>query len=142
MSNCCSNNPVKNTHAACPHCNASCLHVSLKTLFQQVKFPDNMQIQAADYYFCAAIECTVGYFSATSVIHRQQLRLREEINSGWLCYCFDISEAEYRAALSVGQGAAIMDFVIQKTKAGECACESRNPSGQCCLAKFKQVTNQ
>ena len=28
---------------------------------------------------------------------------------------------------------------MQRTKAGECACEIRNPSGQCCLANFKHL---
>ncbi len=31
---------------------------------------------------------------------------------------------------------------MQRTKAGECACEIRNPSGQCCLANFKRLENE
>ncbi|MCF6204409.1 MAG: hypothetical protein L3J59_12215, partial [Methylococcaceae bacterium] len=56
-----------------------------------------------------------------------------------LCYCFDVNVAEYIQALKNNTASEIKNFVIQKTKSGECACEIRNPSGQCCLANFKQL---
>jgi len=56
-----------------------------------------------------------------------------------LCYCFDISEAAYRIALADGMAKAMKAFVVQQTKEGLCACESRNTSGRCCLADFRQM---
>jgi len=45
----------------------------------------------------------------------------------------------YRRALAEGTAEAIKAFVVQQTKEKLCACESRNPSGRCCLADFKRM---
>lgn len=124
----------------CPKCHHSCNSVSLKTLYHHVKFPENQTVLAGDYYFCADKACTVAYFSATgSMFPKPLLISAQAIEGDKLCYCFDISEAKYRAALKNGSAELTKNFVIEQTKAGLCACEVRSPSGQCCLAKFKQI---
>jgi hypothetical protein len=95
---------------------------------------------SGSYYFCAAKECAVGYFSSDgNSIPKQHLRAFQALLDDKLCYCFDIDSAQYQAALLDNTDAAIKDFVVQKTKSGDCACEIRNPSGQCCLADFKRL---
>jgi len=44
--------------------------------------------------------------------------------------------------LANGSALAIKAFVIQQTKEGLCACESRNPSGRCCLADFRRLEQE
>jgi hypothetical protein len=44
-----------------------------------------------------------------------------------LCYCFGVSRAD--AACDP----ALRDFVVAATRDGQCACDTRNPSGRCCL---------
>ncbi|MDQ6957466.1 MAG: hypothetical protein Q9M21_09760, partial [Mariprofundaceae bacterium] len=56
-----------------------------------------------------------------------------------LCHCFDISQSDYSKALQSKESGAMKAFVIQQTKDKLCACESRNPSGRCCLADFRQM---
>ena len=34
----------------------------------------------------------------------------------------------------------IVEFVKRETKSKSCACETRNPSGRCCLSDFKTIT--
>ncbi len=70
---------------------------------------------------------------------KQYLRARLEIENNQLCYCFDINAAQYSAALLANEAEAIKNFVNQQTQTGACACETRNPSGRCCLADFKQL---
>jgi len=112
----------------------------MKTVFHQVKFPDVLNVETDNYYFCADKSCSVGYFSQTGkTILKQQLKTFAEINSQTLCYCFDIGTEQYMKALKDKKAVMIKTFVIQKTKSGDCACEIRNPSGQCCLEKFKQL---
>jgi hypothetical protein len=53
-----------------------------------------------------------------------------------VCYCFDISMADIEAARKENDGDACRQFVIQQTKASTCDCETRNPSGKCCLGDF------
>ena len=143
MSECCSNSPSKITEQDCPQCGISCKSVGIKTLYHQVRFPENQAINSDRYYFCPVKTCAVGYFStAGSMIPKQQLRSAQNIQEDTLCYCFDISEAQYRFALQANTAESIKHFVIEQTRSGTCACEIRNPSGQCCLAKFKRVEKE
>jgi hypothetical protein len=105
-----------------------------------VRFPENQGINSDTYYFCPAKACTVGYFStAGSMIPKQLLRSARDIQDSTLCYCFDISEAQYQSALQTNTAASVKNFVIEQTRSGTCACEIANPSGQCCLAQFKRI---
>lgn len=140
MSSCCSNHATKIITGICPQCGESCKSVEHKTLYHQVKFPENQTILEDKYYFCAVKNCTVGYFSSTEhIIPKQSLRTYQEIEEDKLCYCFDINTKQYLSALKANNAEKIKNFVIQKTKSGDCACDVKNPSGQCCLAKFKPL---
>jgi hypothetical protein len=140
MSNCCSSSPMTQ---ACPQCGAACKSVEMRTLYHQVRFPENQGLTPDTYYFCSLKNCLIGYFSlAGNSVPKLHLRSYQEIQKDKLCYCFDIEADLYRTALSANNADSIKDFVIQRTKSGECACELRNPSGQCCLAKFKQLEKE
>ena len=115
----------------------------MKTLLHNVRFPDNQLLHDNSYYYCPSADCDTAYFTeAGDRIAKQKLRMQEQIHQGWLCYCFDISEQQYLAALRSGTADAIKNFVIRHTESGTCACEIRNPSGRCCLAKFKNLEKQ
>lgn len=139
MFNCCANNSPEPKNQNCPQCGARCKSVALKTFWHNLKFPDYLSTPADTYYFCPSEHCQVGYFSSTSVIAKHALKAHPQIQQGWLCYCFDLSEAQYRSALKTGSAETIKNFIIQQTKSGSCACEIKNPSGQCCLAKIKDI---
>ncbi|MCX7067587.1 MAG: hypothetical protein NTW85_07850 [Methylococcales bacterium] len=140
MSSCCSNHATKIITGICPQCGESCKSVEHKTLYHQVKFPENQKISLDKYYFCSSEKCPVGYFSSTGhAISKQQLRTYQEIEDDKLCYCFDINADHYLSALTANNAETLKNFVIQKTKSGDCACDIKNPSGQCCLAKFKAL---
>jgi len=108
-------------------------------MLHQLQFPDNQDIAESDYAFCANRDCQVGYFSSSDTITKNRMRAFQPEQQMKLCYCFDISESVYRTALEDGTAEAIKTFVVQQTKEKLCACESRNPSGRCCLASFKQM---
>jgi len=108
-------------------------------MLHQVQFPDNQSISENGYAFCSNRDCTTGYFSVSDMIPKASLRVFRYDQEAMLCHCFDISESVYRIALGDGTAEAMKAFVVQQTKDGLCACESRNPSGRCCLASFKQM---
>lgn len=140
MSNCCSGSSQKAATQACPQCGATSKNVEMRTLYHQIRFPENQGITPDTYYFCSSKDCSIGYFSiAGNRVPKMHLRTYQEIQKDKLCYCFDIDAEPYLAALRTNNAAPITDFVMQRTKSGECACELRNPSGQCCLAKFKHL---
>lgn len=137
MSDCCGSTKTKQI---CPECGASCKSVGMPTLYHQVRFPENQSIVTDSYYFCPAKTCRIAYFSnADNTIPKQHLRSHQAIQNDALCYCFDINAEQYLSALKDGRAEPIKAFVMQRTQARECACEIRNPSGQCCLANFKNL---
>jgi len=50
MSDCCSKSPSTLTAQDCPRCGASGKHVGMKTLYHQIRFPENQAIRPGDYY--------------------------------------------------------------------------------------------
>jgi hypothetical protein len=139
MSDCCSKTNSK-TSLACPQCSTDCKQVTLRTLYHQVRFPENQQLASESYYFCPLSTCSIAYFSSTGQhIAKSHLITQQAMQDDTLCYCFDITSACYQSALQSDNADSIKDFVIQRTKLAECACEIRNPSGLCCLARFKQL---
>ncbi|OQK16042.1 hypothetical protein AU255_13085 [Methyloprofundus sedimenti] len=142
MSDCCAKKSETTHSYACPECHQFGKSISLKTLYHNVRFPENQQILADSYFYCANKSCAVAYFSISGKILAQYLlssAQAQAIEADKLCYCFDISAAQYRSALKDNIAERVKNFVIEQTKTGLCACEIRNPSGQCCLAKFKQI---
>ena len=142
MSHCCSGSHSKPATQACPQCNTACKSVEIYTLYHQVRFPENLDTISDAYYFCPTKDCSIGYFSIVGHrVPKPQLRTHQDIQKDTLCFCFDINAADYLTALSTNHAETIKNFVIQRTKLDECACEIRNPSGQCCLGKFKYLEN-
>ena len=139
MSSCCSSGSSSSVRD-CPQCGVSCKNISMKTIFHQIRFPEILEVSEGNYHYCAEKTCSVGYFSQEGVIIlKEQLRAFGEPQNNRLCYCFDVNTEQYINALKGNSVDKIKKFVIQKTKSGDCACEIRNPSGQCCLASFKQL---
>ena len=142
MSHCCSGSHSKPATQACPQCNTACKSVEMPTLYHQVRFPENQGMISDTYYFCPTKDCSIGYFSIVGHrVPKPQLRTHQDIQKDTLCFCFDINATDYLTALSTNHAETIKNFVIQRTKLVECACEIRNPSGQCCLGKFKYLEN-
>lgn len=142
MSTCCSSKPDnnKNQKLNCPKCQKESKSVSRTTVLQHLSFPLNTELVVDSYFYCASPDCEVAYFSESGVVYNtSQIRENTEIQQGWLCYCFDISKKQYQHALDTGTASEIKNFVIAQTKSHLCACDIRNPSGQCCLADFKRM---
>ena len=111
------------------------ISVSHKTMFHHLKSPWKKDLKDEQYYFCSDPNCDVIYFGANgSVINKEGIRtqvgIKEKSNDALICYCFGVSKAEAK------QNSEIKQFVTKKTKAHLCACDTRNPSGRCCLKDF------
>ena len=142
MSCSCCHTGTKKGGLACSACGQRSLQVSRQTMLHQVQFPENQRLSEGGYAFCANRDCSTGYFSPSAMIPKSQLRAFQPSQTAMLCHCFDISEAVYRTALGDGRAESIKQFVVQQTKQKLCACESRNPSGRCCLANFKKMEQE
>jgi len=56
-----------------------------------------------------------------------------------LCYCFGFDESHIRDEIARSGSTTIPERISKLIREGLCACESRNPSGACCLGEVKQT---
>lgn len=87
------------------------------------------------YWFCGATGCEVVYFGADGATYsvselRVEVGQKRRSGDAPLCYCYDISYVEAES------DPALKRFVIEQTEQKLCSCDSRNPSGRCCLGDF------
>lgn len=97
--------------------------------------------------FCAGADCRVIYYAENSDVSfttndlRVRVGLKESEDPIPLCYCFGFDEADIRDEICRTGGSTIPQKISAMVKQGMCACETKNPSGACCLGEvIKTVT--
>ena len=138
MSDCCSSSckpePSPGKYA-CPVNGIEYKPVLLRTVIHHIQKPWQWKNTAQHYYFCDDPDCKVVYFGEdNSVINQDNLRtavgIKDKSENSTICYCFGVSKGE------AIHNRNIKDYVITQTKEHKCNCETRNPSGKCCLKDF------
>ncbi|MCW8899347.1 MAG: hypothetical protein OQK95_01595 [Gammaproteobacteria bacterium] len=143
MSDCCSSscdsqsndNKSSPRKLACPENQLKYVQVPVKTMLHHLKEPWKYYFKDQAYYFCTDTDCDVAYFAEDgSVINKTELRTAlagtEKYEDKVICFCFGVTLQDAKA------NPGIKAFVMQHTKLGTCDCETRNPSGHCCLKNF------
>lgn len=126
------------TKANCPRCGQPGQPVALQTLKHQVK-PEHLEtVEAGPFNFCRTATCDVAYFNDSGVVLtkadvRQRIGLKETEDPIPLCYCFGFTEAMVGEEIRATGRCTIPQRITAEVKAGNCACEIRNPQGSCCL---------
>ncbi len=141
MSECCSNtcsDPFLPTRGKCPVNGKEYAAVSTQTIKHHLSKPWQQPLKKQAYFFCSDPACDVVYFGEDgSVIEQSALRtnvgLKSPSEASTLCYCFGITVGEAQA------NPELKRFVIEETRQNACACETRNPSGRCCLGDFPKA---
>lgn len=97
-------------------------------------------LQAEHYRFCRTQTCPVVYFSNDGSEQYQEDDLREPVHQKhpdaadvFVCYCFRHTPGTIRAELLERSESTVVAEINAGIKAGQCACEIRNPQGSCCL---------
>lgn len=140
MSHCCTSvSTVDNVpkQYRCPVNGKEYKNVSPTTIIHNIAKPWQWQVVEQGYYYCDDPDCNVVYFGEdNSVINAVDLRdyPDEENHSSdpTLCFCFGVKRSDYYA------DPHIKEYIVQKTKNKQCACDIRNPSGKCCLKNFPE----
>jgi len=138
MSNCCGSTCESKTETLkceCPVCNQGALPVSKKTMMQHIKDVWCYKLREELYYFCRTENCDVVYFTKHGeILHKTDIRTRigikEQDDSALICYCFGVNKT------AAATNKVVKEFVVRQTKELNCACETANPSGRCCLKDF------
>src|SRR5262249_27416295 len=150
MSDCCSvkDGSTAPTVAACPANGARSKRANLLTVKSLVRrLPLGMR--NSQYYFCEAQECDVVYFALDSqapVFRRADLLVRvgvkETADPIPVWYCFGFTRGDVYDEIAETGCSTIAERITAEVKAGNCACEVKNPSGKCCLGSVRRVTQE
>jgi hypothetical protein len=106
------------------------------------------QVGQRNYRFCSDSECQVVYFSeeCDTTFVKEDLRVRvglkDRVDPIPLCYCFGFDEKDVREDLAEKGWSHIPQLIAGLIKQGMCACETRNPSGACCLGEINEAMNK
>jgi len=96
-----------------------------------------------DFWICLDRDCDIVYFSEDGhYIRVRDLRFEPGIKSAspeaFLCYCFLHRRCEFLSEEQQAGECRLFSKIATEVKAGNCACDVRNPAGQCCLGEIKK----
>jgi hypothetical protein len=142
MSDCCSVATKSGTAPAgmaCPVNGARSKQVDMRTVKSLVRqLPLGML--KTQYYFCEAPGCDAVYFplDAQAPLFRcgdltVRVGVKEDADPVPVCYCFGFTGKDIRMEVGETGRSTILGRIKAEVKAGNCACEVKNPSGKCCL---------
>ena len=147
MSNCCSigEKSAAAKVMACPANGARSKQVDMLTVRSLVRqLP--LSMPATQYYLCESRDCNVVYFALdpqAPIFRRADLLVRvgakEESDPIPVCYCFGFTRKDIEDEVAQTGRSTIADRITAEVKAGNCACEVKNPSGKCCLGNVTRV---
>lgn len=125
--------------AECPVSKSLSRKVQRRTLEHLLKPEKSGEIQNVQYYYCAAPDCKIVYFSNETVPYftiddvSVKVSSKDKGDDVNVCYCFNWNRARIKEELaSTGKSTASLQ-IAKEVKAGNCACDIKNPKGECCL---------
>ena len=134
---------VRSASAVCPTNGALGKRVDTRIVKAMLSIPLNI-LTAASYRFCADPDCPTVYYSedGQQIFSEDDLRERvyqkhaddEEIS---ICYCFQHTVGSIRSEIAESGKSIVVAEITAGIKAGQCACDIRNPQGDCCLGNVR-----
>ena len=129
--------------AKCPHCGRPGKPITTRTLKHMVKPVFLNLVQKPGFLICASPACGVVYFHPEGQeLHENDLRVPVELKNpenAPICYCFGFTQKMVENEVRVSGDCTIALGIAAEMKAGNCACEVRNPQGSCCLGRISSV---
>jgi hypothetical protein len=138
----------KSVTQGCTNCGGLSRPVSRKMVLLMVKPELLEQAMSGTYGFCSAGDCPVVYFEDQSsnrfTIDDLRIRLGLKVKEDPipLCYCFGFDVSHIRDEISRTGNTNIPERISALIRQGLCACETRNPSGMCCLGEVNKTANR
>jgi hypothetical protein len=110
------------------------------TLKHQVRPEFLAVVEGGPFNFCRSASCAVVYFNGRGLVLnkadvRQRIGVKETEDPVPVCYCFGFTERMIVEELQATGQCTIPQRITAEVKAGNCACEVRNPQASCCLGR-------
>jgi hypothetical protein len=107
------------------------------------------QITHSAYRFCPDPNCPTVYYSADgtqlfdeSDLHEKVYQKHPSDNDTLICYCFQHSLKSIRDEIIRTGASTVIEQITLGIQAGQCACDIRNPQGDCCLGNVRQAVKR
>jgi len=104
------------------------------------------EVRDMEYRFCRTPDCPTVYYSEDGQQRFREDDLRERVHQKhphdddvFVCYCFRHTPLSIRSEILTTGGSTVVETITAGIKAGQCACDIRNPQGSCCLGNVRAV---
>ncbi len=100
------------------------------------------------FWLCEDSDCDVVYFGEDgTLLGTDDVRVipgfkGNPSRSDLVCYCFLYSRQDLEDELKASGDTTIFERISAEVKAGNCACEVRNPTGKCCLGDVRKASRE
>jgi hypothetical protein len=131
--------------AECPISKTSSHKVQRRTLEHLLKPEKVAAIQNVQYYYCTDPNCKVVYFSNDNVPYftvedvTVKVFAKDAGDTVHVCYCFDWTRERIKNEIAKTGTSSAAAQIAREIKAGNCACDIKNPKGECCLGDVNMV---
>ena len=130
--------------SVCPSCGAKGRRVASPALKGVLTNEAMRRLESVSYFFCRTPACSTIYFSASpSIFDRTDLRVpvweKEPPGTRTICYCFGENESVIRDEIARSGSSTAAERIRTHIRANRCACEWRNPRGECCLGDVLMI---
>ncbi len=146
MAGCCEVKvPKSGTQTPCPRCGTVGRVVGDETTTAILKPDAAASLLAVERrFFCRTPRCDVLYYGADGRSVEKsaatvRVGMKESADPVLLCYCFGFQRAEVRKEVAATGECTIPARITAEVRAGRCACETKNPSGACCLGEVNKA---
>ncbi len=102
------------------------------------------ELRDVEYRFCSDPDCPTVYYSVDGLQTFDEPALREKVYQKHLndpevfvCYCFRHTLGNIRLEIEREDKSHVVEEINAGIRAGQCACDIRNPQGSCCLGNVR-----
>ena len=133
---------------ACPACSRPGSKIDTLTL-KAMLTRSLTEVREVEYRFCRSPECPTVYYSAAGEQQVLERDIREHVHNKhpdddrvFVCYCFRHTPKSIKEELARTGRSTVVASITAGIQAGQCACDIRNPQGNCCLGNVRAVIDR
>jgi len=106
------------------------------------------ELHSGQYYFCKESDCPTVYYNADGQTFTES-NLRERVyqknpadDTVKVCYCFRHTPESIRDEINLTGKTTVISSITDGIQMELCACDIRNPQGNCCLGNVKALVKR